>query len=127
MNRPVIPQSAATADARDPLRHRWGSHGVAADARSDASAGCAGSAGLMSPDAMRRWLRSAVADLPGHEAEVFAMWCFAGMSCDQIASILGIERATAGTILHEARRKLQRMLPAQWVRDRKARCTRESV
>jgi Sigma-70, region 4 len=66
-------------------------------------------------EAMRDWLRSAIAGLPPHQAEVFAMHCYGDMSCGEIASIVGAPRGRVRIILREARQQLQEMLPAVWV------------
>ena len=73
---------------------------------------------------MLDWLRSAVTRLPPRQAEVFTLRCFAEMSYDEIAAASGLERSAVGTILHEARRQLEAMLPREWVAPRKARISR---
>jgi RNA polymerase sigma-70 factor, ECF subfamily len=76
---------------------------------------------------MLDWLRSAVTRLPPRQAEVFTLRCFAELSYDEIAAASGLKVGAVGTILHEARRELQAMLPGEWVEPRKARTSRERV
>ena len=67
------------------------------------------------------WLRATVAELPPRRAQVFALRYFADMSYADIASVVGLERNAVGTILHDARRQLQSMIPDEWVADWKVR------
>lgn len=58
-------------------------------------------------------LRTAIAQLPDRQADVFSLRYFDERSYDEIAEILGIERGAVGTALHKARVNLQSFLEIQ--------------
>jgi RNA polymerase sigma-70 factor (ECF subfamily) len=55
-------------------------------------------------------LRSALAELPAREAEVFAMRHLAELSNGEIAEQLGLSAGAVGVALHKARQKLEALL-----------------
>ena len=57
---------------------------------------------------LRAKLRAAVAALPEREGAVFSLRYFEGLSLAEIAEVLGIKYAAAGTALSRARAKLDR-------------------
>ena len=56
---------------------------------------------------LAEWVRCAVACLPARRGEVFSLRYFAELTYDQIAELLGLEAATVGVTLREARRQLR--------------------
>lgn len=110
--------------ALDRLRRRRASREVLNDDPGDNRATNWGAADELSSDEMLAWLRSAVTRLPARQAEVFALRCFAELSYEEIATALTMDQGAVGVLLHEARQRLQAMLPKDWVENRKARTSR---
>ena len=59
-------------------------------------------------EALRAWLRGALAGLPPRAALVFALRHFEGQENKEIAQALGISRVSVAVTLHRARHRLQR-------------------
>ncbi len=55
-------------------------------------------------------LRNALRRLPGGQAEVFCLFSFEQLTCEQAAQQLGISPTAARMLLSRARRRLQRLL-----------------
>jgi RNA polymerase sigma-70 factor, ECF subfamily len=55
-------------------------------------------------------LRNALRRLPGGQAEVFCLFSFEQLTCEQAAQQLGISPAAARMLLSRARRRLRRLL-----------------
>jgi RNA polymerase sigma-70 factor (ECF subfamily) len=55
-------------------------------------------------------LRAALRRLPGGQAEVFCLFSFEQLSCEEAAQQLGVSPSAARMLLSRARRRLQRLL-----------------
>lgn len=66
-------------------------------------------------------LRTALAQLPRRQAEVFCLRCFEEMTYPQIADRLGLDTNAVGVLLHRARKRLRELLasvkPESWRED----------
>ena len=60
----------------------------------------------------RAALRSALASLPPRDREVIALKFHAGLDTGELASVLGVSRSNAGTLLHRAMTKLREAFDA---------------
>jgi RNA polymerase sigma-70 factor (ECF subfamily) len=65
---------------------------------------------LASASELATRLRSALAELPPRQAEVFCLRCFSELTYQDIAELLGLKRSHVGALLHRARKRLQELM-----------------
>jgi RNA polymerase sigma-70 factor (ECF subfamily) len=112
----AVLQRLATARAVDRLRQRY-----RAGARRDEGDDAAGRAVDRSPSPpdhaaaaeLAESLRTALADLPPKQADVFCLHCLDGFSYREVAEALGMSVDDVGVTLHRARARLREALGGQ--------------
>lgn len=118
---PAVLRWMVTVRSLDRLRRRRTRREVGPYGLDDVSSRRPDAADRLSAKEIVAWLQSAITELPSRRSQVFALRYFADMSYDQIARAVGIEVNAVGAILHEARRQLRAMIPAEWVENWKTR------
>ena len=116
-NWPAYLRWLTTVRSLDRLRRRGKRREIERAALDTMASSLQGPAEAVRTAELREWLRSALTELSPREAEVFALRHFGEMSYDEIASVVGIKRNAVGVALHQARRRLQTMLPTDWLED----------